>query len=630
MKSKQERTSELAAVGLAHVGLDGRFLEVNDCLCRLAGYPREELLRKTYLEITHPDDLQADLDLLARLLRGEVPNYTIDKRFCRKNGEEMWCRITVSLQRNASGQAEHCISVIQQLDSCRREQYIKASFNEARAARNAALHALESIGEAAALVDSSGRIKDATPAFCQLCGYDLDGLTRKNLRDIVEGLSHSPAAPKIEISIVETVRDSADEKMFNEALPVKVEDGTTRWVIPHISNVLGKDGQPAARLLVLRNVTGLKQAQMELAESERKYRELVQNANNSILRIDLEFLIQFVNEFALNFFGYSANELLGASLLDTLVPRLDSDGVDQHEAMGQILEAPELHGNYDQNNQCRDGRLVWVHWSVRAIRDERGEVRELLLVGTDIMKRKLAEIQAEYFRKRSRMLADQLIENEKRERSQMATYLHDNIIQLISLSNIRLGGLIPVLEEVGSASDVERLQGIRSLLSDAVDQCRSMMNQLVPALLQELGLGAALRHLAEKHHHHDGTEIHVEDRLGDLEIPSSLASILFRSARELLMNALKYAGTCRIDIGLWIEAGQIHLRVADTGCGFDTRLLKDSSYDETGGFGLFDIRERLEGLSGELRIESRLGQGTVASVQIPCAAASSRESKEKG
>jgi PAS domain S-box-containing protein len=632
MKSRQQnakggdqpsdRSFELAAVGMAHVGIDGRFIEVNKCLCRMVGYSRDELLNKNFAEITHPDDLQTDLDMLAQMLRGEIPNYTIDKRYYRKNGDDLWVRLTVSMQRDAEGRVEHCIAVIQELDSYRQKQYIQESLNEADAARNAALHTLESIDEAAALMDLSGQIEDATPMFCHLCDHELDELRNMDIREMIEGLIDAPVDPRIEDNIIETVKTSAAEKQFDEPLPVKISDGTVRWVIPHISNIYGKDEQLAARLLVLRNVTGLKQAQMASVESERKYRELVEHANNSILRVDLDFSIQFVNRFALNFFGYAEEELLGASLLETLIPRLDPDGQDQHAAMREMMDVPELHGSYDQKNQCRDSRQIWIHWSVRAIRDPQGKVRELLLVGTDIMKRKQAEIRADFFRKRSRMLADTLIETEKRERSEMAAYLHDHIIQLLSLSNIRLGGLLPVLEEKAAANDVDRLKGVRSLLSDAVGQCRSMMDQLVPALLNDLGLGAALQHLAEKHRQLDNTEIHIKDRLDDQQLTSALASILFRSARELLMNALKYAGPCRIEIQVWYETGLVHLQVADTGVGFDMEAVDEGNYDEDGGFGLFDIRERLEGLGGNLTIESRVGEGTVASVQVPYTSAS--------
>lgn len=615
--SVQDDTFSLAAVGMARIGVDGRFLDVNDCLIHMVDYSREELLKKNVAEVTHPEDRQPHQKQLSRLLAGEIPSYSLDQRYYRKKGSILWIRLTVSLRRDKEKRPLYGIMVVQELNSDRRKQYVEASLNEADAARNAALHTLETIGEAAAITDLNGLIQDATPAFGHLCETSLEKLCGYNVRHFVEGLLDDPDDSCIENEIVDTVQYTVEEKHFDEPRPIRLKGGTVRWVIPHISNVFGKDQQLAGRLLVLRNVSGLKQAQMASAENERKYRELVEHANTSILRVGFDFSIKFVNEYALNFFGYSRHELEQSNLLETLVPPLMSDKADQHAFMKHVVEAPEITKSYDQSNQCRDGSRVWVHWTVRAIRDHQGAVYELLLAGTDITQRKLAELEAEHYRRRSRELADQLIETEKNERTQLAAYLHDNIIQLLSLSNIRLGGLFPVLEQKGKVRDVERLQGVRDLLTEAVQQCRSMMDRLVPALLTELGLGAALSHLAEKHQKMNHTEIHVEDRTDDVDIPSTVSAILFRSARELLMNALKYAGCCRIEITLWSEEGCVHLQVADAGSGFDVQILNSDVYDETGGFGLFDIRERLEGLGGRFELVSNKGEGTTASVCVP-------------
>lgn len=606
-----------AAAGIASVGPDGRFLEVNDGLVRMVGFSREELLQQTFSALTHPDDRAEEPALFDRLMRGEIPDYVLDKRYCRKDGAVIGVRVSVSLLRGSGNTSRSGIAVIQEEDPVRGKPYSEAAVNEADAARNAALHTLNTIGEAAAMTNLNGWVQDATPAFCHLCDTPLEKLRNTDIRHIIEGLLDDPAEVDVEDKIVDTVQCSADETHFDEPLPIPLNDGTVRWVIPHFSNVYGKDEQRIGRLLVLRNVSRLKQAQMASAENERKYRELVEYANTSILRVALDFSITFVNEYAVNFFGFPRRALEGTNLLEILVPKGAPGQTDQHAFMLQVADAPEITNSFDLLNECRNGRRVWVHWTVRAIRDHQGAVRELLLVGTDVTKRKRAEIEAAHYRMRSRKLADQLIETENNERIQIASYLHDNIIQLLSLAHIRLGGVTAAVKENSTPENAERLTGIRDLLSEAVQECRSMMDQLVPALLSELGLGAALSHLAEKHRKLDHTDIHVEDRLDGLQIPSTTSTILFRSARELLMNALKYAGPCRITISLWAEGGQVHLRVADSGSGFDIQTLESDVYDESGGFGLFDIRERLEGLGGDFKVFSEKGQGTTASVGVP-------------
>lgn len=105
-------TFELAAVGVAHVAPDGRWLRVNRRLCDLLRYSREELMNKTFLDVTYPDDLKLDLDYVQRILSGEIANYSIEKRYLRKDGEIVWGNLTVALVRHGDGRPNYFISVI--------------------------------------------------------------------------------------------------------------------------------------------------------------------------------------------------------------------------------------------------------------------------------------------------------------------------------------------------------------------------------------------------------------------------------------------------------------------------------------------------------------------------------------
>ncbi|NJM48560.1 MAG: PAS domain S-box protein [Alkalinema sp. RU_4_3] len=94
-------TFEQAAIGCAHVGLDGSWLRMNQKLCEIVGYSREELLQKTFQDITYPEDLAGDLALVEQLLAGNIPNYSLEKRYIRGDRSIVWARITVSLRRLA-------------------------------------------------------------------------------------------------------------------------------------------------------------------------------------------------------------------------------------------------------------------------------------------------------------------------------------------------------------------------------------------------------------------------------------------------------------------------------------------------------------------------------------------------
>ena len=113
-------TFENAAVGIAHVDPAGAWLRVNERICQIVGYGREELLTKTFQEITHAGDLDADVSQLKGLLAGETDSYTMEKRYLRKDGSLIWGNLTVSCSRNAEGKVEYLIAVVD--DISRRKQ----------------------------------------------------------------------------------------------------------------------------------------------------------------------------------------------------------------------------------------------------------------------------------------------------------------------------------------------------------------------------------------------------------------------------------------------------------------------------------------------------------------------------
>lgn len=118
-----EATFNQAAVGLAHVGFDGRWLRVNRRLCEITGYTEQELLATNFQEITHPDDLQLDLDQYQALQQGEIPSYSIEQRYFHRNGSIIWINLTVSLVRPTLHTPGYAISVIEDISAQKRIEH---------------------------------------------------------------------------------------------------------------------------------------------------------------------------------------------------------------------------------------------------------------------------------------------------------------------------------------------------------------------------------------------------------------------------------------------------------------------------------------------------------------------------
>jgi PAS domain S-box-containing protein len=113
---------EQAAIGMADSSLDARFIRLNQRFCEIMGYSRQELLGLTFREITHPDDLARDEQLVAQLLRGELSRYAVEKRYLRKDGGVVWANLTLSLLRSASGDPVHFVAVVEDITGQKRAE----------------------------------------------------------------------------------------------------------------------------------------------------------------------------------------------------------------------------------------------------------------------------------------------------------------------------------------------------------------------------------------------------------------------------------------------------------------------------------------------------------------------------
>lgn len=133
-----ESTFQQAAVGMAVVAPDGRWLRVNQKLCDILGYSEPELLARTFQDLTYPDDLNADLDHLNRMLARESVSYAMEKRYIRQDGSVVWANLTVALTWQSDGTPDYFISVVEDISERKRvENALQHALEEARDANSA-------------------------------------------------------------------------------------------------------------------------------------------------------------------------------------------------------------------------------------------------------------------------------------------------------------------------------------------------------------------------------------------------------------------------------------------------------------------------------------------------------------
>ena len=161
---------EEAPIGMALVALDGSFLRVNRALPEIVGHDPEDLLALTFQDITHPDDLQADLELVRQMIAGERRSYRLEKRYMRADGQQAWVLLSVSLVRDEDGNPLYFVSQIEDVTERRHAE------DALREAENRFRSAFEEAPIGMAMTGLDGRFQRVNRALCEITGYSRDQL----------------------------------------------------------------------------------------------------------------------------------------------------------------------------------------------------------------------------------------------------------------------------------------------------------------------------------------------------------------------------------------------------------------------------------------------------------------------
>ena len=239
-----------AALGMALVSLEGRWLDVNDALCRILGYPREELLQVDFQRLTHPDDLQTDLALVQDLLAGRRSHYHLEKRYLDRDGRIIWARLSVSLVRNEHGEPLHFVSQIQDITAQRSsEQRLFESEQRSRIT-------LDAVADLVISVSLDGRIDYANAAAVRtLAGDGALSLAGHKVQDVLALTTEYAPGSVLDVSVLLDPESNAVDlhadlllRLGTATVPV---DLTRAWLRDDEGHVRGAVGaarrHPAAR-----------------------------------------------------------------------------------------------------------------------------------------------------------------------------------------------------------------------------------------------------------------------------------------------------------------------------------------------------------------------------------------------
>ncbi len=380
---------------------------------------------------------------------------------------------------------------------------------------------------------------------------------------------------------------------------------------------------------LLGEVERRKKVESILSESREKYRELVENANSIILRMDIEGKVTFFNDFAQNFFGYTEQEIIGRSVNGTIVPASDCSGRDLLQLMKEIRRNPEKYPKHENENMKKSGERVWIAWTNRPIFDSAGRVSGVLCIGNDITSLKKTE--GELLRaKEAAESADNL---KSAFLAAMSHELRTPLNSIIGFTGILLQGLAGPLneEQVKQLGIVQNsARHLLALINDVLDISKIEAGQLeVRSEPFDLRVSVekvvqSIRPLIEK----KGLQL-------DLQIESGIDRIVGDQRRteqvlmNLLSNALKFTESGAVAVRCEAVDQGAEISVVDTGIGIrpedqeaifrpfhqvDNGLTR--SHEGT-GLGLSICRRLLDLMGGAIRVESKQGEGSKFTFSLP-------------
>ena len=252
-------TFENAAVGMALVGTDGSWLRVNQRVCDIVGYKPHELMKLTFQDITHPDDLNIDLGLLQETIDGKRDTYSMDKRYFHKDGSLVWAKLTVGCVRNEAGEVDYFISVIEDITSEKRkddalhqsEERFRATFENA------------AIGMAQVAPD--GTWIHVNRKVCEILGYSEAELMQCNFQSLTY-----PEDLPLGVSQMQEMFAGKRSSMQIEKRYVH-KDGSIVWANLTVACVRNKAGSVDYMISVIEDITEKKQMRQELTASEARF-----------------------------------------------------------------------------------------------------------------------------------------------------------------------------------------------------------------------------------------------------------------------------------------------------------------------------------------------------------------------
>src|ERR671932_793945 len=367
---------ELPLIGIAISSPYTNWLDVNDKLCDILGYEQHELRQLTWVDLTHPDDLAADLEQFNRVLAGTSDGYLLDKRFIRKDGQVICANISVRCVRQADGSIDYLVAVVQDITERKNtEERLRFLESVAVTANDAIV-----ITEAEPIDEPGPRIIYVNQAFTRMTGYSAEEVLGKTPRILQGPNSDRTQLDKLRAALKQWQPSIVELRNYRK-------DGTEFWVEMSLVPVANAEGWYTHWIAVERDISDRKLAEEALRLSD----EILRQMPDAVLLTDMELNIQKWTGKAEEIFGYTAQEAVGTRV--NFLIRSDITAT----MTRRIIETIQETGTFSGEMICRkkDGSDIPIEATAKILYDRSGNPIGFVSINRDITERRRAEKQRE-------------------------------------------------------------------------------------------------------------------------------------------------------------------------------------------------------------------------------------------
>ncbi len=575
IKESEERYRLLSDLGKAGIVIhkNGIVQEVNNTFCRIFQYTREELIGEDIMERLFAGDY-------AEMVRGNIKSNLTRPYFVkclRKDGRERWFEIEARnfLYKDEPARVATFLDIT---ESVEREEELKLGAEKHRVLYENALVGLS-------VTDSkTRRLLQCNEKYANIFGYSsIDEI----LND--KGFGDYYLDKKLRNQLFDVFNEKGE--INNIELNVRKRNGENIWI--ELSSYKNKvTGNVES---VVKDITAQKLAQLALKENEEKYRRLTENSPAITY-------IYSLKRGAL-YWSSRAKEILGFDLKNLKNDRIKWDEAihpDDKPRIDEFLQNIKVGETYTTEYRIYDVNNK-LHWFNDRIFNVYKSNEEIIIEGiiSDVTDKQRMQ----------QKVLHAMINAEERERSRIAKDLHDGVSPVMSAIKLYIQSLSGTTKE---KLRHELIGKISNTINEAISSINEISNNVSPHVLQNFGLKTAVESFVTKISELKGIYIDLHFEI-DNRFDENTEIALYRITTELINNTIKYAKAHDIKIKYYLTHGHIFMLYKDNGKGFNTEKVLNNKT----GMGIFNMKNRINSLNGEFKLESIEKEGVYVEIMVP-------------